>query len=400
MLKKVLAILLVVATICSLAACGKKDSETYDDYSIGLDANGFYETLSDNEKNVSASNIKIKTEEIIAWGAKQLETKDTSVDEYVKDFTREILVNIGAANKEVAAEGDLATLQLDFYLDGKQLKEFYGTNTFSVSAESDELIKSVIGHKMNDEYETQYTFPADDVDYPSKTATVKVKVVEVLYGDPLTEDIVKAHLEEINKVVDNVTDVASLLKNIRPNVAKALLFDYISEYIQNDGSVEVPQEYVDYELYRLKARLQKVEYTYEDYLEASKVTHEDTLKECEKFARENFFIMLYAKQNNLEVKNDYIDMYYGDSKETGVNVQGLPYMKLTVLRELAIYKMMSEVTLLDDEGNKIEIEDVNPFDEALKNSTEKPTDNAEGTTNTDKNKDAEGSKTETSSNSN
>ena len=206
-------------------------------------------------------------------------------------------------------------------------------------------------------------------------------------------------MEDINKVVDNVTDVASLLKNIRPNVAKALLFDYISEYIQNDGSVEVPQEYVDYELYRLKARLQKVEYTYEDYLEASKVTHEDTLKECEKFARENFFIMLYAKQNNLEVKNDYIDMYYGDSKETGVNVQGLPYMKLTVLRELAIYKMMSEVTLLDDEGNKIEIEAVNPFDEALKNSAEN-TGAVEDTTSTDKNKDTEGSKTETSSSSN
>lgn len=395
MLKKILSILLIVATICSLAACGKKDDTKYDDYSIGLDVNGFYESLSEHQKTVSIDKLKIKTDEIIAWGAKQLDGETPTSEEYVKNYTKELLVAIGAANKDVAENGDIVTLQLDFYLDGKQLKEFYGENTFNISEESDDLIKSVVGHKVNDEYETSYLFPEDDVDYPSKTATVKVKVMEVIYGDPLTEDIVKENLKEISKVVDDVTDVKTLLVNIRPKVAEALLFDYLSEYIQKDESLEVPQEYIDYELYRLKARLQKVEYTYDQYLKTDGVTHEDTLKECEKFARENYFIMLYAKQKNIEVKNDYIDVYYGESKETGVNVQGLPYMKLTVLRELAITKMMSEVTLLDDDGNKIEIEDSNIFEDSAGSENE-TTESQETTKHDDANKE-ETSKTDNSS---
>lgn len=359
--KIILSLCLVLAMTLAFVGCNKStsSSESHDDYSIGLDQHGFYENIDAHNKEISLKGLSLKTNDILIWGNKQNNADaevNQSLEEYLEAYAKEVLVNVGAADKETAESGDIVTLQLDFYLDGKQLNEFYGENTFQVKDDSDSIVQSVIGHKVNDEYETKYTFAETDADYPSKTADVKIKVKQIVYSNPLQDELIKKHLDKIQEVVEGVTDSKSLVTKLRPKLAKALLFDYLSDYIQNDESVKVPKEYVEYEVYRLKSRLEKVGYTYEDYLETSNTNDEDTYKQCEKFARENYTIMLYCKQNDIKTTTELIDEYFGESKETAVNIQGLAYMKLTVLRELALSQMITDVTLLDDEGVKIKVE--------------------------------------------
>ena len=389
-IKILLSVILALAMSLTCVGCGKnKDSETYDDYSIGLDQNGFYENLDEHKKDISFKGISLKTNDILIWGNKQNNidaNAEQSLDEYLEAYAKEVLVAVGAADKEIAETGDIVTLQLDFYLEGKQLNEFYGENTFQVKEDSDSIVKSVIGHKVGDEYETKYTFDKTDADYPSKTADVKIKVIKIIYENPLQDELINKHLDKIQETVEGTTDSKSLVSLLRPKLAEALLFDYLSDYIQNDESIKIPQEYIEHEVYRLKSRLAKVGYTYQDYLEASETTDEDTYIQCEKFARENYAIMLYCQQNGLKATDKSIDAYFGESKETAINVQGLAYMKLTVLREMALSQMMTEVTLLDDDGNKIEVEPLYDFSES----------NAEDTTSSESNKDTTSS--ESSSN--
>lgn len=382
--KIILSIVLALTMLLACVGCSNTgtDSETYDDYSIGLDQNGFYENLDDNSKEISLSGVSLKTNDILAWGNKQNNVDANakqSLDEYLEAYAKEVLVAVGAADKEIAETGDIVTLQLDFYLEGKQLNEFYGENTFQIKEDSDSIVQSTVGHKVGDEYETKYTFDETDADYPSKTADVKIKVIQIIYENPLQDELITKHLDKIQETVEGVTDSKSLVSLLRPKLAEALLFDYLSDYIQNDESIKVPQEYVDYEVYRLKSRLSKVGYTYQDYLDASGTTDEDTYDQCEKFARENYTIMLYCKQNDLKTTDKLIDDYFGESKETAINVQGLAYMKLTVLREMAISQMMTEVTLLDDDGNKIEVKPLYDFSESSTENTEstESQDNAE-----------------------
>lgn len=382
--KIIFSIILALTMLLACVGCSNTgtDSKTYDDYSIGLDQNGFYENLDDNSKEISLSGVSLKTNDILAWGNKQNNVDANakqSLDEYLEAYAKEVLVAVGAADKEIAETGDIVTLQLDFYLEGKQLNEFYGENTFQIKEDSDSIVQSTVGHKVGDEYETQYTFDETDADYPSKTADVKIKVIQIIYENPLQDELITKHLDKIQETVEGVTDSKSLVSLLRPKLAEALLFDYLSDYIQNDESIKVPQEYVDYEVYRLKSRLSKVGYTYQDYLDASGTTDEDTYAQCEKFARENYTIMLCCKQNDLKTTDKLIDDYFGESKETAINVQGLAYMKLTVLREMAISQMMTEVTLLDDDGNKIEVEPLYDFSKSSTENTEstESQDNAE-----------------------
>lgn len=352
--KNLIALTLAAILCASFTGCNK---ETYDDYSIGLDSNGYYKTLDENKKDISYSGLKLKTQELLEWGAKNSSSDSgtKSVDEYIKAYAKELLINVGAANKETAEVGDSVKLLLDFYIGDKQLNEFYGEKSFTITKDSDSIVRGAVGHKVNDEYEAEYTFDKDDKDYGSQKANVKVKVVEVLYGDPLNDDLIKEHIDKITAVIPDAKDVDSLLVNIRPKLAEALLIDYVSDYIQNDESVKVPQEYVDCELYRLKARLNKVGYTYKEYLKTSKTTDADTVKQCEKFARESYIIMLRCKQKNVTVSDNDITTYFGDNKENAVNVQGMPYMKLTILREMGLLDIAKELTLLDDNGEKIDL---------------------------------------------
>lgn len=396
-LKITLSLLLVLAMTLAFVGCSKSssDSETHDDYSIGLDQNGFYESLDEHDKEISLKGLSLKTNDILVWGNKQNNTDasvNQSLEEYLEAYAKEVMVNVGAADKEIAETGDIVTLQLDFYLDGKQLNEFYGENTFQIKEDSDSIVQSVIGHKVNDEYETKYTFDETDADYPSKTADVKIKVIKIIYENPLNDELITKHLDKIQEVVEGATDSKSFVTNLRPKLAEALLFDYISDYIQNDESVKVPEEYIEYEVYRLKSRLEKVGYTYQDYLEAANTTDEDTYKQCEKFARENYIIMLYCKQNDIKTTTALIDEYFGESKETAVNVQGLAYMKLTVLRELALSEMMTDVTLLDDDGNKIDVKPLYDFSETESETLASTEDKVKD----DKNEDSESENTKSS----
>lgn len=348
-------LMFIVLVTTAFVGCGKK--ETYDNYSYGLNADGVYENLSSYPCSLpDFTQMNITCEEVLEWGLETVTNEDENiktVDDYVYRYGQELLATLELTQKEIAEAGDILSISLKFYIDGKLLENYVTTGNYEASTDGDSIVKSLIGHKKGDVYEISYTFPEDTDEYASQTATVEITINSVMMGDPIKEGVVEANLEKINEHVKNVTDVESYLKNLRPILADVLLESYLENYLQTMKDITTPNEYIEYELYRLKARLAQIGYKYKDYLEEMKMTDEEVRVYCEMVAKENYISMLIYNTISYKVTEDDINSYFGENREYIESVQGLPYMKLTIIRGVSLMTLAERVTLLDDDGNPI-----------------------------------------------
>jgi FKBP-type peptidyl-prolyl cis-trans isomerase (trigger factor) len=257
------------------------------------------------------------------------------------------MYTLGLASKETCDNGDTVKASLQFFVDGKELNDFTSTSTYVASSEGDSIVKSFVGKKLNEEYEVEYTFPENDADYPGKLANVKIKIVEITSPDPIKEGFVEKNIEGISKYLDNVTDAASFLKACEPKLAESTIEMYLKDYLTKIEGIEVPGEYADCEMYRLKARLNQLGYTYEKYLQEINMTDEEAKQYCKDVARENYIYLLICKKYDVSLTGEQVQEYYGSNYDTIKDIQGIPYMKLNMLRDAAIYKISTTVKLAE-----------------------------------------------------
>jgi hypothetical protein len=67
-------------------------------------------------------------------------------------------------------------------------------------------------------------------------------------------------------------------------------------------------------------------------------------------ARENVIAMLVFDSMNTEITEKDIDSFYSTSRETVEEAQGLPYMKLNMMRTAAINEIVEQVKLEDSDN--------------------------------------------------
>ena len=334
--KNVLSMCLIVACLVSL--CGCRDNETYDNYSYGLDENGLYENLEKYAINVpDYKGLNLTCDGILDWAVKEMQDAEReeikTVDDYVYAYGNELLAGLNLASKDVVDEGDLVSATLEFFVDGKKLTNFASNITSSALSDGDSIVCSFAGHKVGDKYDVQYVFPDDDKDYPGKEATVKIEIGSIVSGDPIKDGMVELNLEKLGEYIDGVTDSASFLVALRPKIVEALLPGYIQSWVIS-SEWDVPDEFVDYEMYRLKYRLNRLGYTYEEYLEAVKMTDEENREYCKTLVKENVFVMRACAELNINVVDKDLDLYYGENREYMERTQGAPYLRLSVMRTL------------------------------------------------------------------
>lgn len=360
--KKIITILLIAVLIISMAACSNDDNKTYDDYSYMLDDNGLYEGLDKyKEATPDFSTLSFTVEEILTYGKGLNEsTSEQELDEYLKSYGKELLYSLGMADKDGAIEeGDMVSITLNFTVDGKQLEDYTSTNTYVATKDSDVIIGSLIGKNANDSYHVDYTFPEDDEYYPSKEAIVSVTINQVMLSDPLTDDVITKYSKELGGYVGSeINNVDNYLDAIRPRLASVLMSSYLEQYIST-MDIDVPKDYTNAEVYRLKARLQKIGYKYSDYLEETQLTDKDVREYCEQVAKINYVVMLVAIQNDISVSEEELREYYSSNFEYVHETQGMPYMKLDMLRDKVLYEL-SYVVQLKDGDNVLNYDELFP----------------------------------------
>ena len=137
-----------------------------------------------------------------------------------------------------------------------------------------------------------------------------------------------------------------------------------------------------------------------DYIAASNITEQEIIDYCESLVVENLLLMTVYKHSGEELITDEdLQSIYGEDYDYTVSMLGTPYMKLDVMRELALNHAAIEMTLMyngekyvpdDKYFNKVEIDNVITDDtettdttEATEEatSTEETVNTTEGTTN-------------------
>jgi hypothetical protein len=349
--------LIIIIVFIAIWCTQKKQTKdvVYDNYSYGLDENGYYINLSNYPLTLQDfSNLTLTYDEVLNWGLDYMQSSTDvdveTVDDYVYLYAKEFLSFINLANKDIAEDGDIVSASLEFYIDGKLLDGYVSTNSYAVSCDGDSIISSFIGHKANDSYEVEYTFPDNDAEYPSKTATVKVVINAVIMSDPIEAGVIEDNLDKLKEYFDGeeVYDRDSFFKSLRIKLAESTLEMFIEDYIQKMENIDVPSEFVEYELYRLKFRLQQLGYDYEEYLSATSMTHEDVVDSCEIAAKENYISMIICDQMEDKFDDQEILEYYGDTYDDIAAIQGEPYMKLKLIRLKAISEIAKKVNFVDE----------------------------------------------------
>jgi FKBP-type peptidyl-prolyl cis-trans isomerase (trigger factor) len=349
-----LALIFIIVVGTFVGCKNSKANDVIEDYGYGLTEEGMYEKFDSFKlKAPDFASWKFTYEDVLEWGMKEMNTNEGSkfktVDDYVYEYGKELLATLGFAKKDVAEEGDFVNASLEFYIDDKKLEDFTSTNNYEASKDGDSIVSSFIGHAAKDEYEVEYVFSKDDVDYPGKTAKVKVVVNSVSMPDPIAAGAVEEHLVEIQKTLPAVADTKTFLVVLRPELAKATLDLFLEDYIRT-MDYDIPEEFVEYELGRMKYRLKQIGYEYEEYLKTAGTTHKEVLSYCEMVARENVIAMLVFDSMNTEITEKDIDSFYSTSRETVEEAQGLPYMKLNMMRTAAINEIVEQVKLEDSDN--------------------------------------------------
>lgn len=388
---RIVALALTLIVVLSVfAGCSK--TENYDNYSYGLTEDGMYENLDKYPCELpDFKSWHFTCDEILSWYVEEVVSNSDetikSVDDYVYLYGKEFLAAMDLTDKEVAEEGDIVSATLEFYMDGKKMDQYSSTNNYEVVSSGDAIVSSFVGKKAKDEYEVEYTFPEDDADHPSETATVKVIINSVAIYDPIAEGVVEANLEALDEYLDGVTDVDSFLAALKPQLADATLSLLIENKLQSMDGIDPPEEYVDFEFYRLKCRLQQIGYSFEDYLKEAKMTEEEAREYCRLVARENYLAMLIFKDMDCELTEEQVQEYYGENLDYIASVQGMPYVRLNLIRKLVIYEVTKVVTVEGFDQNETSDAENKVSDDVPENATEpaegddvtEPIDNTEST---------------------
>lgn len=332
-----------------LSACGGISTEKYDNYSYGLDENGMYVDIDNYIQELPKfDSWEFTVDQVLEWGVQYMkdsgEEDIRDVNDYIRRFGNEVLASMELANKDSVEVGDIVSATLTFYRNGDAVDGYTDTSKYEVSEDGDEIMTSFIGHKAGDKYETKYTFPENDSDFPGETLDVEVVIESVLMKSPLDHNVVENNLDAFAEILPDVKDTESFLEALRPYIVENVLSMFIESELQS-LDIDVPEQFVDYEMYRLKSRISQIGYTYKQYLEAMQMTDSEARGYCAIAAKENYVAMLVFKAFDQTINNDDLKNYYGEALEDVAKIQGEPYLKLDLMREMAIYYVSTQISI-------------------------------------------------------
>ena len=347
--KSILAILLALSMIFSLAACTKDDTDNNSgsestaaqSYSAGLDENGFFEgitakdyvTLGQYEGlTVPADQLAITQAEI-----------ETEIDGLVSNYT-----DTKEVTDRAAQLGDIVNIDYEGFMDGEQFEGGTGNNPSLVLGSGSFIAgfeDGIVGHEVGDNFDLELTFPDP---YPNNEELSGKPVTFVVTLNSISEEVepelndafVKENFEENY----GWTTVAEMRSGVEETLKENAMYDYLFTQIEDFEVSEVPEALFQYQANNMKAYYEQMATMYgmtlDDFVSGMGIGTMDDIVETAReqltaSARSMLIYQAIAEDAGLSVTDEDIKAEFADMEESEyqdiVDHYGMPYIKCILL---------------------------------------------------------------------
>ena len=280
-------------------------------------------------------NLKVKKEDV--------EVSKEEVDHEIEHL-REQFAEIRVKENGEVEDGDTAVIDFKGTVDGKELEGGSGEN-FPLEIGSHTFIpgfeEGVLGMKVGEEKDLHLKFPEDYVkDLAGKEVVFHVTLNEIktrILPD-IDEDFFKdLGYDKVTNQDELVIEVEKVIKDRKTQDADDRFLEEVLKNASENMEVDLPEEIIDDEVHRMmhqfESQLKMQGLTLDQYMEFTKMSHEDFHKNMEpeaiKRIKYRYLIEAVAEKEKIEVTNeeaekdaDEMAKNYGISKEELVNAFG------------------------------------------------------------------------------
>ena len=280
-------------------------------------------------------NLKVKKEDV--------EVSKEEVDHEIEHL-REQFAEIRVKEDGEVEDGDTAVIDFKGTVDGKELEGGSGEN-FPLEIGSHTFIQGfeedVIRMKVGEEKDLHLKFPEDYVkDLAGKEVVFHVTLNEIktrILPD-IDEDFFKdLGYDKVTNQDELVIEVEKVIKDRKTQDADDRFLEEVLKNASENMEVDLPEEIIDDEVHRMmhqfESQLKMQGITLDQYMEFTKMSHEDFHKNMEpeaiKRIKYRYLIEAVAEKEKIEVTDeeaekdaDEMAKNYGISKEELVNAFG------------------------------------------------------------------------------
>ena len=280
-------------------------------------------------------NLKVKKEDV--------EVSKEEVDHEIEHL-REQFAEIRVKEDGEVEDGDTAVIDFKGTVDGKELEGGNGEN-FPLEIGSHTFIpgfeEGALGMKVGEEKDLHLKFPEDYVkDLAGKEVVFHVTLNEIktrILPD-IDEDFFKdLGYDKVTNQDELVIEVEKVIKDRKTQDADDRFLEEVLKNASENMEVDLPEEIIDDEVHRMmhqfEEQLKMQGLTLDQYMEFTKMSHEDFHKNMEpeaiKRIKYRYLIEAVAEKEKIEVTDeeaekdaDEMAKNYGISKEELVNAFG------------------------------------------------------------------------------
>ena len=280
-------------------------------------------------------NLKVKKEDV--------EVSKEEVDHEIEHL-REQFAEIRVKEDGEVEDGDTAVIDFKGTVDGKELEGGSGEN-FPLEIGSHTFIpgfeEGVLGMKVGEEKDLHLKFPEDYVkDLAGKEVVFHVTLNEIktrILPD-IDEDFFKdLGYDKVTNQDELVIEVEKVIKDRKSQDADDRFLEEVLKNASENMEVDLPEEIIDDEVHRMmhqfESQLKMQGLTLDQYMEFTKMSHEDFHKNMEpeaiKRIKYRYLIEAVAEKEKIEVTDeeaekdaDEMAKNYGIYKEELVNAFG------------------------------------------------------------------------------
>ena len=273
-------------------------------------------------------NLKVKKEDV--------EVSKEEVDHEIEHL-REQFAEIRVKEDGEVEDGDTAVIDFKGTVDGKELEGGSGEN-FPLEIGSHTFIpgfeEGVLGMKVGEEKDLHLKFPEDYVkDLAGKEVVFHVTLNEIktrILPD-IDEDFFKdLGYDKVTNQDELVIEVEKVIKDRKTQDADDRFLEEVLKNASENMEVDLPKEIIDDEVHRMmhqfESQLKMQGLTLDQYMEFTKMSHEDFHKNMEpeaiKRIKYRYLIEAVAEKEKIEVTDeeaekdaDEMAKNYGISKE-------------------------------------------------------------------------------------
>ncbi len=308
----------------------------YDDEIADINENGFTVKFKVTVK----PEVELKAYKGIKAEKEKVTVKKSEIKEEVEKALEKD-AKLVAVEGKAAKKGDIATIDFEGFLDGVAFEGGKGEN-YDLELGSGSFIPGfedqVIGHKVDDEFDIDVTFPEDygSEDLAGKAVVFKIKLHKIMKKElPVYDDEFVKDVSEFDTVADYEKSLEEEIKARKEAAAERAFESAVMDTLVDNVVAEIPEVMIEKEIdnqinefeYRLRSQGLQME-MYLQYLGMDINALRDSYKEgAEKQVKLRLALEKVAALENFEISDEDVD----NELKSYADAYGMPIDKIKTL---------------------------------------------------------------------